>query len=168
MTAVVASTGFVLLPATALGQSAGSYSELLAILDGPPPPVPPAVLSRDARGRVTGRAVRVSEPLRIDGRLDEPVYATAPSMSGFIQTEPNEGAPASEKTEVWILFDDEQVYFVARCWESRPDLMSVNEMRRDNTNIGQRDNVAWTFDTLYDQRTSVVFEVNALGGRMDG
>ena len=168
MTAVVASAAFVLLPATALGQSAGSEGELLASLDGPPPPVPPEMLARDARGRVTGRAVRVSEPLRVDGRLDEPVYATLRPMSGFVQTEPTEGAPASEKTEVWILFDDEQVYFVARCWESRPDLMLVNEMRRDNTNIGQRDNLAWTFDTLYDQRTSVVFEVNALGGRMDG
>ena len=168
MTVAVAGTGIVLLPVTVLGQSEGSSRELIAILGGPPPPVPPAVLSRDARGRVTGRAVRVSEPLRVDGRLDEPVFATVPSMSGFVQTEPTEGAPATEPTEVWILFDDEQVYFVARCWESRPDLMSVNEMRRDNTNIGVRDNLAWTFDTLYDQRTSAVFEINALGGRMDG
>ena len=139
---------------------------LLATLDGPAPP-PPAVLARDAEGRVTGRAVRLDQPLRLDGRLDDAVYARVPAMTGFIQNDPVEGAPASERTEVWILFDDEQVYLSARCWESRPDRLRATEMRRDNTNIAQDDNLAWTFDTFYDRRNGFLFEVNAVGGRID-
>ena len=156
------------LPPTALAQRSGLGIDLLSTIDGPPPPTPPAVLTRDAEGRATGRAVRVTEPLRIDGRLDEPVFSIVPSMSEFVQTEPVEGSPATEKTEVWILFDDDYVYLVARCWESAPERMMVDEMRRDNSNIGQNDNLAWIFDTLYDRRTGILFEVNALGGRMDG
>ena len=54
--------------------------------DGPPPPVPPAVIARDAAGRATIRAVRLTAPLRIDGQLDEAVYASVPPISDFIQT----------------------------------------------------------------------------------
>ena len=78
-----------------------------------------------------------------------------------------EGAPASEKTELWILFDRENVYVVARCWESRPDLVMASEMRRDNTRIVRDDNFAWSFDTFYDRRNAVLFEVSAVGGRID-
>ena len=160
--------GALTWPHTALAQRAGFGIDLLSTIDGPPPPLPPAVLARDEAGRATGRAVRLTDPLRIDGRLDEVVYSTVPSMSDFIQTEPIEGAPATEKTEVWVFFDDEHVYLIARCWETEPDRMMIDEMRRDNINIGLNDNVSWIFDTLFDRRTGVLFEVNALGGRMDG
>ena len=141
--------------------------DVVATLDGPPPPVPPDVISRDDTGRVTGRAVRITTPLRMDGLLDEEVYTSIPAMSGFIQNDPVEGAPASEKTEVWIMFDDDYVYLSARCWESEPDRTVANEMRRDNTAIAQDDNLAWSFDTFFDRRNAILFEVNALGGRMD-
>ena len=140
------------LPAPAAAQRAGLGIDLLATIDGPPPPEPPAVISRDEAGRVTGRAVRLETPLDIDGRLDEEVYAAVPAMSDFIQIEPQAGAPATEKTEIWVFFDDENVYFVARCWESEPGRLTVDEMRRDNNNIGRNDNVSWFFDTLYDRR----------------
>ena len=91
-----------------------------------------------------------------------------PAMSGFMQVEPQAGAAATEKTEIWVFFDDANVYLVARCWESEPDRLTVDEMRRDNNNIGRNDNVSWFFDTLYDWRTGLVFEVNPLGGQMDG
>ena len=160
-------------PIPALGQGddtdrAELSIDVLAALDGPPPPVPPAVVSRDAAGRVTLRAVRLTSPLRIDGQLDEPVYTTIPAMSDFVQTEPVEGAPATEKTEVWILFDRDNVYVVARCWESRPDRVRFSEMRRDNINVGQNDNLAWSFDTFYNRRTGFFFEINPIGGRLDG
>ena len=58
------------------------------------------------RARRVVRAVRITEPLRIDGRLDEAVYSEVPSISDFIQTVPNEGAPATERTEAWVMFDD--------------------------------------------------------------
>ena len=134
---------------------------------GPPPPAPPAVIARDAAGGVTVRAVRIDAPLRIDGRLDEEVYERVEAMSGFIQNDPAEGAPASEKTEVWLLFDRERVYVVARCWESRPDRIMASEMRRDNIRIVRDDNFAWSFDTFYSRRNAVLFEVSAVGGRLD-
>jgi len=133
-------------------------------------PVPSTLetVTRNEAGLATVRAYRVRTPLRIDGRLDEGVYADIPSASDFIQTEPQEAVPATEKTEVWVFFDERYVYFSAKCWESRPDHIVVNDMRRDGTTIGQNDNLAWNFDTLFDRRNSVLFEINALGGRMDG
>ena len=142
--------------------------ELPFTFDGPPAPVPPEVIARDAVGRATIRAVRLTAPIRVDGRLDEAVYASVPPISDFIQTEPLEGSPATEKTELWVLFDHNNVYVVARCWESHPERMVVNEMRRDSLNIVQNENVAFAFDTFYDGRSSVLFEMNPLGGRIDG
>src|SRR5688500_16524060 len=97
-----------------------------AAIDGPPPPLPPAVMSRDADRRTTVRAVRLDEPLRIDGRLDEAVYETVLAMTDFVQQDPVENAPATEKTEVWVFFDRDHVYVVGLCWESQPERMIVN------------------------------------------
>ena len=140
----------------------------LPLLDSPPVPVPPQVVSRDESGRATTRAVRVTSPLTIDGHLDETVYSQVLAISDFIQNDPEEGTLASEKTEVWLLFDDEFVYLSARCWESQPDRMMVTEMRRDSSNIGRNDNLAWSFDTFFDRRNGTMWEINALGGKMDG
>ncbi len=158
----LAVTGLLLVGSAALAQSPTPVAP-----GGPPPPQAPEVIARDASGQATVRATRLSEPLRIDGRLDEAIYATVPSMSGFIQNEPLEGAPASQKTEVWLFFDRDNVYVVARCWESRMDRMVANEMRRDG-NIGQQDQFAFSFDTFRDKRNGFLFEVNPLGGRLDG
>ena len=139
------------------------------VIDGPPPPQPPAVISRDAAGRATIRASRVTEPLRIDGTLDERVYQDVPALSDFIQTEPLEGVPASEQTEVWVLFDRDYLYVSGRCWDSAPESeWIVNEMRRDSMNILQNENFAFLIDTFYDRRNGVLFQVNPIGGRMDG
>ena len=170
--AALAAAVLLLAPAATAQQGTSARSglaiDLLATIDGPPPPVPPAVVARDAAGRVTLRAVRVDTPPQIDGRLDEPVYAAVAAMTDFVQTEPSDGAPASEKTEVWLLFDDDHLYIMARCWESRPERMMFSEMRRDNLNIGSNDNLAWGLDTFFDRRTGYFFEVNPLGGRLDG
>ncbi len=133
---------------------------------GPAPPLPPAVIVRDASG-VTVRATRIQQTIAIDGDLDEEVYQQVQSMSDFIQNDPVEGAPATERTEVWLLFDDDNVYVVARCWETRPDRIIANEMRRDNIRVVRDDNFAWSFDTFYDRRNVIMFEVTAVGGRID-
>lgn len=150
------------------GEAGQQGGDLPVALDGPSVPAAPAVIARDAEGRVTIRARRIETRVDIDGRLDEPVYASVLAMSDFVQTEPIEGAPATEKTEVWVLFDDENIYIVARCWESQPDRRVANEMRRDNVAIVRNDNFAWSFDTFHDRRNGVLFEVNAIGGRIDG
>ncbi|MBI4264769.1 MAG: carbohydrate binding family 9 domain-containing protein, partial [Acidobacteria bacterium] len=113
--------------------------------------------------------MRLDRPLAVDGRLEEAVYSSVPAISDFVQQEPNEGAPATEKTEVWVFYDADNVYVVARCWESEPDRVIANEMRRDNTTIFQgNDNFAFAFDTFYDRRNVVSFDVNPVGGRLDG
>src|SRR5262245_22993183 len=136
--------------------------ELPVTFDGPLPPVPPEVISRDAAGRATIRAVRLTTPLTMDGKLDAEVYQRVPALSDFVQTEPQPGAPATEITEVWVLFDRENVYVAARCWESHPERMVVNEMRRDNNNILQNENFAFILDTFYDRRNAIIFNLNPL------
>jgi hypothetical protein len=137
--------------------------------DAPPPaPVPPATVSRDERGRATVRAVRLAAPLRLDGRLDEEVYVSVPPIDGFIQQIPVEGVPATELTEIWIFFDEDTLYFSARCHDSRPDRIAANELRRDNNNIFfVNDNISVALDTFYDQRNALFFQTNAIGAIRD-
>ena len=66
-------------------------------------------------------AARASGEITLDGQLAEAVWADAPPISGFIQREPDEGAPATESTEVRVLYDDDAVYIGARLHDSRPD-----------------------------------------------
>jgi hypothetical protein len=136
--------------------------------EGPPPPVAPDVMTRDASGRVTVRAVRLTAPIRLDGRLDEEVYGLVPPITDFIQQEPLEGAPATESTEAWLLFDDTSLYVSFRLWESDMESLVANEMRRDSNNIFQNDHIAFILDTFYDRRNSVEFAINPIGGRWDG
>ena len=134
---------------------------------GPPPPTLPETITRDDQGRATVRAVRLTTPMRIDGKLDEAIYSTVQPASGFIQMEPQAGQPASERTEVWVFYDKDNVYVSFRAWESQPDRMIVNEMRRDSNNIRQGDSVEFALDTFRDRRNAILFEANALGGRTD-
>lgn len=154
---------FVAIPA------AGVAQEPAALILGPPPPVAPAVITRDAAGGATVRAVRVLESPRIDGRLDEAIYRSTEAISGFLQQEPVEGAPATERTELWVLYDDRSVYVTARMWDSQPDKVVATEMRRDNTAIyGGDDSLAFAFDTFYDRQNGATFAANLLGARSDG
>jgi hypothetical protein len=125
--------------------------------------------SRDAAtGQVTIRAIRLMEPLRIDGHLDESLYSDANPVSEFVQMEPDGGKVATEKTEVWIAFDQRNVYVSFRAWESHPERMIANEMRRDSNNIRQGDCVGFGLDTFFDHRNAVQFEVSPIGARTDG
>ena len=133
-----------------------------------PAPVAPAVINRDGEGRATVRATRLMTPLRIDGQLDEAAYTATSPVSDFIQNDPKEGAPATEKTEVWVFYDSDNVYVVGRCWETHPENLVANEMRRDNVAIVQDDQFAFSFDTFYDRRNALFFEISASGGRIDG
>ena len=136
--------------------------------DGPPVPVAPEVINRDSQGRATVRAVRLTQPLQIDGRLDEAVFQNTPSMSDFIQQEPVEGVPATERTEAWLLFDEDTFYVVFRLFESQMERLVANEMRRDNNGIFQNDHIAFLIDSFYDRRNGMEFVVNPIGGRWDG
>ena len=134
----------------------------------PPPAIPPEVVSRGANGRITVRATRLDEALRIDGRLDEAVYARVPAISDFIQTLPKEGELATEKTDAWVMYDDDFMYVSGRCWETAPpDKWTANEMRRDTNQLRQNDMFGVLFDTFHDGRNGFNFYTNPLGARAD-
>ena len=132
-------------------------------IDGPSAPVPPDMVNRDDQGGATIRALRLEAPLVLDGKLDESIYHRVAGVAGFLQAEPDEGAPATEKTEAWVLFDDENLYIVGRCWDSHPERIVANEMRRDNFGIYLNDNFAVVLDTFYDRRNAFFFYTNPVG-----
>ncbi len=138
------------------------------VIRGPAPPDSPEMVRRNDRGEATMRATRLEEPFELDGRLDEAAYERVPGVSDFIQALPLEGEPATEKTEVWVFYDDDTVYIGARCWDSEPDRMVATEMRRDHFGIFNNENLAVIFDTFYDRRNAFFFYLNPLGGFFDG
>ena len=141
---------------------------LLAAIDGPPPPIAPEVVTRDEAGRATVRAIKLAEGIQLDGQLDEAVYHTVPAITDLVQLVPVEGAPATEKTEAWIMFDNTNVYVSARVWDSAPESEWIaNEMRRDTSQLRNNDTFNVFFDTFYDRRNGFNFYTNPLGARSD-
>ncbi len=136
-------------------------------IDGPPPPAPPATIARDEAGRVTVRTARLPSPIELDGRLDEPFYASVPPFDGFVQQEPEEGQPATEKTDAWVFFDEDDIFVAARLWETEPSRRVMSDMRRDSFNMYNNDHIAVIFDTFYDRRSGFGFSSNAQGGMFD-
>ncbi|MBT4033960.1 MAG: carbohydrate binding family 9 domain-containing protein [Candidatus Marinimicrobia bacterium] len=110
------------------------------------------------------KAVRVSEPLVIDGRLDEALYLGT-SYSNFIQYEPFNGAKASQKTDLWIAYDDVAIYVGARMWDTRPDSVVGRIGRRDaylNSDIFEV-----IIDSYHDKRSGFSFQINPAGSMRD-
>jgi hypothetical protein len=133
-----------------------------------PPTAPqPRIGIADASGPVTVRAVRIDRPIVLDGRLDEEAYTRNPSAGAFTQQEPNEGMPASEQTDVWIFFDNDNLYVSARCWDSQPSKIVANELRRDNLAIQNNDSFTVLLDTFHDRRNGYFIQTNPLGALRD-
>jgi hypothetical protein len=126
-----------------------------------------ALVSRTASDEVTVRAVRLETSLVVDGRLDEAVYDAVSPLTDFIQQEPDEGQPATERTEAWIFFDGTNLYIAARCWDSHPEREVVNELRRDNGNILGNENFTFVIDPFHDRRNGYLFQTNPLGALRD-
>jgi hypothetical protein len=121
-----------------------------------------------ALGVTRVQAVRATEPLTIDGALDEALYAAALLVSDFVQALPLEGGEPTERTEAWVAFDDVHVYVAARVHDRAPESAWVaNEMRRDAGAIELNDQFGVFFDTYADGRNGVGFFVNPLGGFTD-
>jgi hypothetical protein len=117
---------------------------------------------------VTLHAVRLTQPLVVDGHLDDPVYRTTEPHRGFLQQEPRVGEPATEDTDMWIFFDDKNVYVSAWMHDSQPNRLVANDMRRDGSQVYQNDNFAVVLDTFHDRRTAFYFMTNPLGAVRDG
>ena len=112
-------------------------------------------------------AVRIQqEPPAIDGVLDDDIWAEAPIYSGFLQRDPKQGEPATEKTSFQIAYDDEAVYFGVVCFDSDPDKISVRLGRRDSRLDSDR--VSINLDPYHDHQTGYWFSVYASGVQNDG
>ena len=77
------------------------------------------------------RAHRTTDAIEIDGYFNEASWDATEGTEDFTQQEPDEGDPLSERTRVRVMYDDEKLYVGFECWDSEPDRIVANEMRRD-------------------------------------
>ncbi|MBN2356907.1 carbohydrate binding family 9 domain-containing protein [candidate division KSB1 bacterium] len=123
-------------------------------------------LLQDQNGKRVIHAIQTGDAVKIDGRLDEPDWEAVTFQGGFLQREPEEGQPASERTEVGILYDDQNLYFGIKCFDSEPGKIIAREMRRDAV-VDDDDYFEMVIDTYHDQRSGYYFITNAHGSRRD-
>jgi hypothetical protein len=114
----------------------------------------------------TIRAVRATGPIRVDGRLDEPAWAVAPPASNFVQRDPDEGEPGSERTEVRVLYDDDALYIGGRMFESDPSRIRARLARRDEP-IWNADVLEFYIDSRNDGLSAFVFRITPAGALRD-
>lgn len=123
-----------------------------------------------ARGDTLARPVmqvtRITEPLVINGRLDDAAWARATPAADFVQRTPLDGVPATERTEARILIDERNVYVGIRLFDSRPDLIGTQLARRDAGDTFT-DWIWVGFDTYGDRRTAFAFGVSPRGAQRD-
>jgi len=121
-----------------------------------------------ADGRPTIRAIKLSEPFRLDGQLDEAIYQRYPGFDGMVQAAPRYGEPSTEKTEIWVSFDADHIYVSARLHDTAPpERWIANELRRDTNQMRNNDHFGVGFDTFNDRRSGFMFYANPLGGFSD-
>ena len=113
------------------------------------------------------RAVRVgaAEPVVVDGRLDEAVWTASPPATGFTQNNPEDGSPATERTEVWVAYDDRALYVAALCHDADPAKIRRRLGRRDSNT--DSDWFAVLIDPYFDKRSGYVFVANPAGAITD-
>lgn len=105
-------------------------------------------------------------PITIDGALDESIWRQAPVASGFIQSEPETGQPATEPTEVWVAVSKDSLYIAAYLHDAAGHAPVVSGLRKDFA-IGDQDSFEVILDTFADRRSGFLFATNAAGARTD-
>ena len=126
----------------------------------------PAQTTASARRDVRILARQTLGRPRIDGRLDDPAWRSAQASDAFLQREPVEGGPPSERTVLRVLFNGDDLYFGIRCFDTQPDRVIASRMRRDGQ-LWEDDFVQIILDTYDDRRGGFYFATNALGARLD-
>ena len=111
-------------------------------------------------------ATRTTEVPTIDGQLDDAAWRQATPIADFVQTEPSEGQPASEATEVRILYDDRAIYVGVMAFDSDPSHIVTSDARRDSALSGQ-DSFQLIFDTYHDRQNGFIFGTTPVGMQYD-
>jgi hypothetical protein len=121
--------------------------------------------------RPTAQAARRDGDVVIDGKIDDAAWLAATPITSFVQQDPNEGAPPSERTEVRILFDDDALYVAARMYDrGGADAVHGVLTRRDqllSSASGETDKLIVAFDTYRNNVDQTVFELNPRGVKGD-
>ena len=137
-----------------------------AAQDTPAPPAVVAVPAGDSRPIVT--AIRVAEAPALDGDvLGDTAWQRAAPVSTFWQEQPDQGEPASERTEVRIVFTGDTLYIGVVCYDNDPQSITVSDSRRD-ADLQETDSFRIIFDTYRDRQNGFVFGTNPAGIEYDG
>ena len=129
-------------------------------------PLSPAFAAQDGDDPPS-RTLRAApaEAVRVDGVLDEAAWTEAEPATGFVQFEPTEGAPATQPTEVRVLYGSDALYVGATLFDAEPDRIRAVLSRRDHT--GDADGFVVGLDTYNDRKTAALFGVTAAGVQFD-
>ena len=112
--------------------------------------------------RKIARAVRVDGSPILDGDLNEAFWNAAPSVSEFLQRDPREGEPATERTEVKIIYNDQSIFFGVLCEDSEAGRIIANERARDDQ-LESDDTFEIILDTFHNYQDGFLFRTNPLG-----
>ena len=110
---------------------------------------------------------RVTSEIVIDGSLDETAWRQAPTIGDLVQRIPVAGAVPTERTEVRLLYDEENLYIGVMCYDSEPDRVLASQMARD-ARLNADDRLAIVLDTFRDQSNAFHFATNPAGAMVDG
>jgi hypothetical protein len=119
-------------------------------------------------GELGARAVKAGVQPILDGSVvDDPAWASAPIIKGFWQIAPSEGAPASEETEVRVIYSEDTLYVGVVAYDRNPDQIIVADSRRDSS-LDETDSFLIVFDTYRDRQNGFVFGTNPAAIQYDG
>ena len=133
--------------------------------------VPATEVETEATAAVFPSAVAVAVigtgPVLDGDVLGDPAWIDVPVATGFIQTQPDEGQPATERTELRVLFDDDTIYFGFVCYDRDPDGIITSEGRRD-ASLNNSDSIQIILDTFRDRQSAFLFGTSPAGQEYDG
>jgi len=123
--------------------------------------------NRDSAAANAPRALRTSRRITLDAQFNEVEWLRADSITQFTQRDPQEGAPATERTVVRLLATPQGLAVGWWCYDREPQKIVRSQLRRD-ASLGSDDYVSVAIDGLYDQRSGFYFRTNANGALWDG
>ena len=110
---------------------------------------------------------RTPEPPTLDGVLEDAEWGRATVIDEFVQQEPSEGDPATERTIVHLMYDEHALYVGVEAHDSLPNGVIATEMRRDSRQLLDEDNFQLILDTFHDSRSGYMFVTSPLGAKLE-
>jgi len=122
--------------------------------------------TQDTEEEKSLRVVRTEMRPTIDGRLDEEIWRTADVVDDFYEVRPIEFDAPSQRTQVFVLYDQDYLYVAAKLWDEQPDEVTA-QILRQGSNIEADDYFGLILDPFHDQRSGYFFQVNPNGVRAE-